>query len=107
MTDVDLTLLPQSALSFRLGYSHNNMTGPSFTSVHEGTDGLLLQPWNTTVNSYRVGADWRFLPGTVLSYDQTLDYYKGDTSQQLYLIHARDITRWNPGGARTACRYEK
>ena len=37
MSDVDLTLLPQSRVSFRLGYSHNNMTGPSFTSIHEGT----------------------------------------------------------------------
>ena len=29
MSDVDLTLLPQSRVSFRVGYSHNNMTGPS------------------------------------------------------------------------------
>jgi len=83
MTDVDLTLLPQSRVSFRLGYSHNNMTGPSFTSIHEGTDALLLQPWNTTINSYRMGVDWKVLPRTVLSYDQFLDYYKGDTDPQL------------------------
>jgi hypothetical protein len=83
MSDVDLTLLPQSRVSFRLGYSRNNMTGPSFSSVHEGTDALLLQPWNTTMNSYRMGVDWRILPRTVLSYDQFLDYYKGDTDTQL------------------------
>ena len=39
----------------------------------------LLQAWNTTMNSYRMGVDWRILPRTVLSYDQFLDYYKGDT----------------------------
>jgi hypothetical protein len=83
MSDVDLTLLPQSKVSFRLGYSHNNMTGPSFTSLHTGTDALLYQPWNTTVNDYRMGVDWKLLPGTVLSYDQTLDYYRGDTTQEL------------------------
>ena len=83
MTDVDLTLLPQSRVGFRLGYSHNNMTGPSYSSVHEGTDALLLQPWNTTMNSYRIGVDWRVLPRTVLSYDQFLDYFKGDTDTQL------------------------
>ena len=44
-------------VSFRLGYSHNNMTGPSYSSIHEGTEGLLLQPWNTTMNSYRMGVD--------------------------------------------------
>jgi len=83
MTDVDLTLLPQSRLSFRLGYSHNNMTGPSFSSVHEGTDALLYQPWNTTLNTFRIGGDWKLLPRTVLSYDQFLEYYKGDTTWQL------------------------
>jgi hypothetical protein len=83
MTDVDLTLLPQSRVSFRLGYSHNNMTGPSFSSIHIGTDALLLQPWNTTMNSYRLGVDWKILPRTVLSFDQFLDYYKGDTDTQL------------------------
>ena len=83
MTDVDLTLLPQSRVSFRLGYSHNNMTGPSYSSIHEGTEGSLFQDWNTTINSYRLGVDFRIAPRTVLSYDQFLDYYKGDTDYQL------------------------
>lgn len=81
MSDLDLTLLPQSGLSFRPGYSRNNMTGPG--SIHEGTDAYLYQPWNTTLNSYRAGADWKFMPRSALSYDHFLDYYKGDTSWQL------------------------
>ena len=87
MTDVDLTLLPQSVVSFRLGYSHNDMTGPSYSSIHEGTDASLLQSWNTTMNSYRMGVDFRIAPRTVLSYDQFLDYYKGDTDYQLNPIN--------------------
>jgi hypothetical protein len=83
MSDFDLTLLPQSRVSFRLGFSHNNMTGPSYSSIHEGTEALLLQDWNTTMNSYRFGVDFRIAPRTVLSYDQFLDYYKGDTDYQL------------------------
>ena len=83
MTDVDLILLPQSRVSFRVGYSHNNMTGPSYSSIHEGTDALLLQNWNTTMNSFRFGADWHAAPRTVISYDQLFDYYKGDTSYGL------------------------
>ena len=83
MSNVDLTLLPQSRVSFRLGYSHNNMTGPSYDSIHEGTEALLLQGWNTTMNSYRIGVDVKIAPRTVLSYDQFLDYYKGDTDYQL------------------------
>lgn len=83
MSDFDLTLWPQSPLTFRIGYSHNNMTGPSYSSVHEGTDALLFQDWNTTLNSYRFGADLKVLTRTVISYDQFLDYYKGDTTWQL------------------------
>jgi hypothetical protein len=87
MSDFDLTLLPQSVVSFRLGYSHNNMTGPSYSSIHEGTEASLLQDWNTTMNSYRMGVDFRIAPRTVLSYDQFLDYYKGDTDYQLNPIN--------------------
>jgi hypothetical protein len=83
MSDFDLTLLPQSWIDFRVGYSRNNMTGPSYSSVHEGTDALLYQMWNTTLNSYRFGVDVKLLPRTVISYDQFLDYYKGDTTWQL------------------------
>jgi hypothetical protein len=87
MSDFDLMLLPQSTVSFRLGYSHNNMTGPSYSSIHEGTEASLLQDWNTTMNSYRLGMDFRIAPRTVLSYDQFLDYYKGDTDYQLNPIN--------------------
>jgi hypothetical protein len=87
MSDVDLVLLPQSRVSFRFGYSHNNMAGPSYSSIHEGTEASLLQDWNTTMNSYRWGVDFRIAPRTVLSYDQFLDYYKGDTDYQLNPIN--------------------
>ncbi|HST11738.1 MAG TPA: hypothetical protein VLL05_15285 [Terriglobales bacterium] len=92
MSDFDLTLLPQSRLSFRLGYSRNNMSGPSYSSIHEGTDALLDQPWNTTLDSYRAGVDWKFLPRTVWSYDQFLDYCKGDTSWQLANSYALPLS---------------
>jgi len=83
MSDLDLTLLPQSRINLRFGYSRNNMTGSSYNSLNNGAVGLLYQPWNTTLNSYRFGVDYKFLPRTVISYDQFLDYYKGDTSWQV------------------------
>ena len=83
MSDFDLTMLPRSVVSFRLGFSHNNMTGNSWTSVHEGTDALLLQPWDTTSNTWRVGVDFKPIERTVFSYDEVLNYYKGDNFQQL------------------------
>ena len=98
MSDFDLTLLPQSTVNFRLGYSHNNMTGPSYSSIHEGTEASLLQDWNTSMNSYRLGVDFRVAPRTVLSYDQFLDYYKGDTDYQLNPINLA-LLPTTPAGA--------
>jgi hypothetical protein len=97
ISDFDLTLFPQSIFDLRLGYSHNNMTGPSYSSVHEGTDALLFQNWNTTLNSYRFGADLKIFQHTVISYDQFLDYYKGDTNWRLSPFALALL----PGGAGT------
>ena len=80
LSDYSMTLLPQSRLRFRLGYSRNIQEGPSFSSFHEGTEALLFQPWKTTVNSYEIGVDLKFLPRTNISYDQFFHYYKGDTT---------------------------
>jgi hypothetical protein len=77
--DYNLILLPQSRLRFRLGYSRNVSEGPSFTTLHEGTEGLLLQDTRNTINAYHVGVDFRLLSKTSISYDQFWNYYKGDT----------------------------
>ena len=78
--DYNLTLLPQSKVRVRLGYSRNVHEGPSFSSFHEGTDTLLFQPWRNTFDGYQMGVDVRLLPRTNISYDQFLQYYKGDTA---------------------------
>jgi hypothetical protein len=80
MYDYNLTLLPQSAVRFRLGYTRNNMEGPSFSSIHEGTDTLLFQNWSTVLDGYQAGVDIKLLPRTNISYDQFLQYYKGNTT---------------------------
>jgi len=77
--DYNLTLLPESKIRFRLGYSHNINEGPSFSSLHQGTEALVLQNNRNTVNAYRIGVDFKLLPKTNISYDQIFNYYKGDT----------------------------
>ncbi len=85
MSDFDLTLLPQSIVSVRMGYSRNRSTGPSYSSFHEGTDFLIGGGDNTNItdNTYRIGADFKLVPKTTISYDQTFDYFKNDTSYDL------------------------
>src|ERR1700719_194672 len=81
MSDYNLLLLPQSRVRFRVGYSRNVNDGPSFSTIHQGTEQLLFQENKDTVNAYRVGIDFKFLPRTNISYDEILTYYKGDTGQ--------------------------
>jgi opacity protein-like surface antigen len=80
MSDYNLTLLPQSRVRFRLGYNRNINEGPSLTTLHVGTEALLFQDWKTTTNAYQAGVDFKVLPRTNFSFDQFLNYYKGDTA---------------------------
>jgi hypothetical protein len=82
MYDYRLILRPQSPVRFRLGYSRNDNEGPSFSTVHEGTDSLLFQNTRTLLDAYQAGVDVKLIPRTNISYDQFLQYYKGDTSWQ-------------------------
>ena len=77
--DYSLLLRPQSRIRFRLGYARSTNEGPTFSTIHQGTEQLLLQDWKTTTNTYRLGVDFRVLPRTNISYDQIWNYYKGDT----------------------------
>jgi hypothetical protein len=80
MSNYNLTLMPQSRLRLRLGYSRNTSEGPSFTTFHEGTDIMVFQDWKNTLNSYSFGVDFRMIPKTNISYDQFFHYYKDDTT---------------------------
>jgi hypothetical protein len=80
MYDYNLTLLPQSVVRFRLGYTRNDVEGPSLSSIHEGTETVTFQNTRTLLDAYQIGVDFKGLPKTNISYDQFLQYYKGDTS---------------------------
>jgi hypothetical protein len=82
MYDASLIIAPQSPVRLRLGYTRNRSEGPSLSSIHEGTDTAIFQNWSTTLDAYQIGVDVRLLPRTNISYDQFLQYYKGDTSWQ-------------------------
>src|SRR5271156_535680 len=73
-----LTLLPDSKIRFRLGYNHNTNSGPSYSTIHQGTEQFLFQNISAGMNQYRFGVDYRFLPRTSISYDQIWSYYKTD-----------------------------
>ena len=83
MQDYDLTLLPESRIRFRLGYSNNVNNGPATSSVEGGTEPLLSDMLKYTTNSYRMGVDYRGIPRTTFSYDEFLTYSKVDFAANL------------------------
>ena len=78
MQSYGLTILPDSKIRLRLGYNHTSNNGPAFTTDHQGTEQYYLQSLSNTLNQYRLGVDFRFLPRTNISYDQIWSYYKAD-----------------------------
>ena len=80
MQDYDLTLLPQSRLRFRLGFSHERDQGPGFFTTDSGTVPDFPENFSYTTDAYRAGVDFRFLPKTTISYDQFLTYFRQDNA---------------------------
>lgn len=78
MQDYDLSLLPQSQVGFRLGFSHDRDEGPGYFTTDSGTVPDFPENYSYTTNAYRMGVDFRVLPRTTFSYDQFLTYFKQD-----------------------------
>ena len=78
MQDYDLTLLPQSRVRFRLGFSRNSNQGPANGTIEGGEEPLLTQALLYRTSSYRMGVDYRGIPKTTLSFDEILTYSKVD-----------------------------
>lgn len=92
----DLVLFPMHRLSFRLNYNRNRIIGPAFSSVHEGTEALLNQNWNDTMNGLRFGADFRVNKKTTLSYTQLLQYYSGTSNYTLNPFNSWPLPNGTP-----------
>ncbi len=84
LQDYNLTLLPESRVRFRLGYSHNVDEGPGLSTFNGPAARYLLnENYRITMHGYRFGVDFRLLPKTTISFDQILEYDKDDTRDAL------------------------
>jgi hypothetical protein len=91
-----IVVLPMHRLSFRLDYNRNRFIGPSFSSVHQGTDALTNQGTDNTLNGVRFGADFRVNKKTTLSYTQLLQYYAGGTNYSLNPFNSWPLANGTP-----------
>src|SRR5450755_1111570 len=83
MTDVGLTLFPNSKLTFRTGYSQNINQGPTYSSQHNGAEALYLQNWRNSTDTWLGGVDWKPISKTMLTFEESVVHYKGDSNWQL------------------------
>jgi len=83
MSDVNLNLFTLAPIRLRFGWSRVVNEGTTFSTVHEGTEPLLLQPARNDTDSYHAGISFRFIPRTSFNYDQFYTFFKNDTSAQL------------------------
>jgi len=83
MSDVDLKLFTLAPVRVRMGWSRVVNEGTTFSSVHEGTESLLLQPTLNTTDTLRGGVSLRWIPRTSINLDEFYTYFKGDTTATL------------------------
>ncbi len=92
----DLVVLPMHRVSFRVDYNRNRFDGPAFGSIHEGTEALLNETTDNTLNGYRFGVDFRATKKTTLSYTQSLQYYDGGTTYGLSPFNSWPLPNGTP-----------
>lgn len=83
MTDLSLGLFPVGQIRFKLGWSRVVNEGTTFSTVHEGTEGLLNQPTLNSTDNFSFGVSLRLIPRTAINFDQFFTHYKGDTTAAL------------------------
>jgi hypothetical protein len=83
MTDTNLTLLPLSKLTFRVGYSQNVLEGPSLSPSgyqFAGAYDVLLQEYQRdSTDDWTGSVEWKPVLQTRLTYEEQVTHYKGDS----------------------------
>ena len=78
MTDTNLTILPLSKVSFRVGYSQNIFQGPTLSPARSvGKYDLLAMEYQRNSTDDITGAiDWKPLPQTKITFEEVIDHFK-------------------------------
>ncbi len=81
MTDTNLTLMPLSTFSVRLGYSHFTMEGPALSPSYTilKYNALLEQYQRNGSDDYTGAIDWRPQSATKITFEVQANHYKSDT----------------------------
>ena len=81
MTDAELTLMPLSRISYRVGYNHSTMEGPSLSPSYTifKYDALLQEYQRNGSDDYMGAIDFKLNQKTKLTFQEDVYRYKADT----------------------------
>jgi hypothetical protein len=82
MTDTNLTVLPLSKVTFRVGYSQNIFQGPSRSpSGYQFAkyDAILEEYQRNSTDDFTGAIDWKPVEGTRVTFEEQVDHYKADS----------------------------
>jgi hypothetical protein len=81
MLDTNLTLLPLSKATFRVGYSQNIFQGPTLSPSYTIAkyDALLQQYQRNSTDEFTGAVDWKPVRDTRLTFEEQITHYKADS----------------------------
>src|SRR5580698_3351471 len=82
MTDTNLTILPLSKVTYRVGYSQNIFQGPSLSpSGYQFAkyNAILEEHQRNSTDDFTAGIDWKPVQGTQFTFEEEIDHYKADS----------------------------
>ena len=81
MTDTNLTILPLSKVTFRVGYSQNIFQGPSSSPGRSigKNDNLLTEYQRNSTDDFIGAIDWKPVQHTKVTFEELVDHYKADS----------------------------
>jgi hypothetical protein len=82
MTDIGVVLMPLSKFTYRISYAKNLMEGPSLSpSGYQFAkyNAILAEYQRNNTDDITASIDWKPVRGTMLTYEQQITHYKGDS----------------------------
>lgn len=110
LQDHDLTLLPQSKIRFRVGYSRNTESGPALSTALEfdnnGTGFPVFTDVRRQWNEYRLGTDID-LAGFKVTLTRRWDFFKDDTPSTSAGVIPASAINGNPADSTVLSQFSR
>jgi hypothetical protein len=102
MTDINLTILPISKVTYRVGYSQNIFQGPSLSpSGYQFAkyNAILEEHQRNSTDDFTGAIEWKPVQGTQLTFAEEIDHYKTDS---YFTMAPGDFIVQEPDGTKAA-----